>query len=93
MIYELRIYETVPGKLPDLHRRFDTITLKIWEAEPAAGAGLPGTVIGAIEGRPVIACGRDALVLTTLQRTGGRKVSSAEFTRGQPMPAGTRFES
>ena len=31
MIYELRIYETVPGKLPDLHRRFDTITLKIWD--------------------------------------------------------------
>lgn len=31
MIYELRIYETVPGRLPDLHKRFETITLKIWE--------------------------------------------------------------
>ena len=31
MIYELRIYEVVPGKLPDLNRRFETITLKIWE--------------------------------------------------------------
>jgi len=31
VIYELRIYEVVPGKLPDLNRRFETITLKIWE--------------------------------------------------------------
>ena len=31
MIYELRIYECVPGRLPDLNKRFSTITLKIWE--------------------------------------------------------------
>lgn len=31
MIYELRIYETIPGRLPDLHKRFETITLKIFE--------------------------------------------------------------
>ena len=29
MIYELRIYECVPGKLPDLNKRFSTITLKL----------------------------------------------------------------
>ena len=26
MIYELRIYECVPGRLPDLNKRFSTIT-------------------------------------------------------------------
>ena len=31
MIHELRIYRCVPGKLPELNKRFDTITLKIWE--------------------------------------------------------------
>jgi heme-degrading monooxygenase HmoA len=31
MIYELRIYEVVPGRLPDLNRRFETITTKIWD--------------------------------------------------------------
>ena len=30
MIYELRVYHAVPGRLPDLLKRFDTITLKIW---------------------------------------------------------------
>jgi|TARA_B110000263_G_C15272792_1_gene494338 hypothetical protein len=27
MIHELRIYEAIPGKLPELNKRFDTITL------------------------------------------------------------------
>ncbi len=31
MIHELRIYEAVPGRLPDLNKRFQTITLGIWE--------------------------------------------------------------
>ena len=31
MIHELRIYHCTPGRLPDLNRRFETITLKIWE--------------------------------------------------------------
>jgi len=31
LIHELRIYHCTPGRLPDLNRRFETITLKIWE--------------------------------------------------------------
>ena len=31
MIHELRIYHCVPGRLPALLNRFDTITLKLWE--------------------------------------------------------------
>src|ERR1700761_6548886 len=46
MIYELRIYECVPGKLPDLLKRFDTITLKIWERHGIKQAGFWTTVIG-----------------------------------------------
>lgn len=30
MIYEYRRYEAVPGRLPDLLRRFESITLGIW---------------------------------------------------------------
>src|ERR1700742_3476526 len=46
MLYELRIYECVPGKLPDLNKRFDTITLKIWERHGIKQAGFWTTVIG-----------------------------------------------
>ena len=31
MIHELRIYHCAPGRLPALHDRFQTITLKLWE--------------------------------------------------------------
>jgi hypothetical protein len=31
MVYELRVYRCMPGRLPDLIKRFDTVTLKLWE--------------------------------------------------------------
>jgi len=31
MIHELRIYKCAPGRLPDLNKRFETVTLKLWE--------------------------------------------------------------
>jgi len=46
MLYELRIYDCVPGKLPDLLKRFDTITLKIWEKHGIRQAGFWTTLIG-----------------------------------------------
>ena len=46
MIYELRIYECVPGRLPDLNKRFSTITLKIWEKHGIKQAGFWTTIIG-----------------------------------------------
>ncbi|MDE2580153.1 MAG: NIPSNAP family protein [Rhodospirillales bacterium] len=46
MIHELRIYDCVPGKLPDLLKRFDTITLKIWDKHGIRQAGFWTTVIG-----------------------------------------------
>jgi hypothetical protein len=30
MIHELRIYHCVPGRLPNLLKRFETITLELW---------------------------------------------------------------
>jgi methionyl-tRNA formyltransferase len=65
--------------------------LKIWEAEPHGGSGAPGTVIGMEDGRPVVACGRDALVLTLVQKAGGRRILASDFFRGQSLPAGLRF--
>ena len=46
MIYELRIYDCLPGRLPDLLKRFDTITLKLWEKHGIRQAGFWTTVIG-----------------------------------------------
>ena len=38
--------ECVPGKLPDLNKRFSTITLKLWEKHGIKQAGFWTTVIG-----------------------------------------------
>ncbi|PPQ34671.1 NIPSNAP family protein [Rhodopila globiformis] len=46
MIHELRIYECVPGRLPDLNNRFSTITLKLWEKHGIRQAGFWTTLIG-----------------------------------------------
>ncbi len=46
MIYEMRIYRCVPGRLPALLKRFDTITLKLWEKHGIKQAGFFTTVVG-----------------------------------------------
>lgn len=46
MLYELRIYDCCPGRLPALLDRFNTITLGIWERHGIEQAGFWTTVIG-----------------------------------------------
>ncbi len=46
MIYEMRVYRCVPGRLPNLLKRFDTITLKIWERHGIRQAGFWTTLVG-----------------------------------------------
>ncbi len=46
MIYELRVYRCLPGRLPALLKRFETATLKIWERLGIRQAGFWTTVIG-----------------------------------------------
>ena len=46
MIYEMRVYRCVPGRLPALLKRFDTITLKIWEKHGIRQAGFFTTLVG-----------------------------------------------
>lgn len=47
MIHELRIYRCMPGRLPDLNRRFEGVTLKLWEKHGFRPVGFWTTVIGA----------------------------------------------
>ena len=46
MIYELRIYDFLPGRLPALLKRFNEHTLAIWERLGIRPAGFFTTVIG-----------------------------------------------
>jgi len=46
MIYELRVYHCVPGRLPALLKRFETITLGLWAKHGIRQAGFWTVVVG-----------------------------------------------
>jgi len=46
MIYELRVYHAVPGKLQALVKRFETVTVHLFEKHGIHQAGFWTTVIG-----------------------------------------------
>ncbi len=46
MIYELRIYDAVPGKMPALLQRFEKVTLGVWKKHGIKPVGFWTTYIG-----------------------------------------------
>jgi hypothetical protein len=46
MIHELRIYHCMPGRLPALNKRFQAITLKMWQKHGIRQAGFWTVLIG-----------------------------------------------
>ncbi|HTW29114.1 MAG TPA: NIPSNAP family protein [Acetobacteraceae bacterium] len=46
MIYELRVYRAIPGRLPALIARFQNHTLRIWEKHGIRQAGFWTTMVG-----------------------------------------------
>ena len=46
LIHELRIYHCLPGRLPALLKRFETVTLGIWERHGIRQAGFWTVAIG-----------------------------------------------
>jgi methionyl-tRNA formyltransferase len=65
--------------------------VKIWRAHCTEGAGMPGTVLEAGAAGVKVACGKDALMVTELQRAGATRLAAADFLRGFPILAGARF--
>jgi methionyl-tRNA formyltransferase len=64
--------------------------IKVWSAhaEAAAAQGTPGQVL-AVEGSGIrVATGGRVLVLTELQRAGGKRLAAAEFLRGFALAPG-----
>lgn len=46
MIYELRIYHCVPGRLPALNARFEQVTLSFWDKYGIRQVGFWTTLVG-----------------------------------------------
>ena len=46
MIYELRIYDCLPGRMPALLKRFSEHTLRLWDKHGIRQAGFFTTLVG-----------------------------------------------
>jgi methionyl-tRNA formyltransferase len=57
-------------------------------AEETVAPVAPGTIVSADRGGVKIACGQGLLVVTQLQRPGGKMLPAAEFLAGYPLTVG-----
>jgi methionyl-tRNA formyltransferase len=87
----IRAFTPWPGAFTHFAAQPRPFLLKIWEAEPVAGSGLPGEILAADKHGIIVACGTGALRVHILQREGGRRVHAAEFLAGCPLAPGRRF--
>jgi methionyl-tRNA formyltransferase len=87
---QVRAFDPFPGGVATL----EGTAIKIWGALPteARGNAEPGTITGVSPEGVVVACGEGALVLTQLQKPGGKRLPVREFLAGATLAAGQRFQ-
>jgi len=80
-----------PGSTFD-HRAV-TIKVGATQAEEGGPAGVPGQILAADRAGVRVACGQGVLVLTHLQRPGGKMLPAGEFLAGFPLAVGEMLAS
>lgn len=66
-------------------------TLRVWAATIGSGRGGPGDILAASADGIEVATGEGSLILTRLQRPGGKPLPSGAFLQGLPLPPGARL--
>lgn len=88
---KIRAFNPFPGA----HAQYADSTIKIWRAQAIKTGNMdqPGRILSAQPGKGIIvACGKDALELTELQKPGGKRLSAAEFLKGFALNEGHFFK-
>jgi methionyl-tRNA formyltransferase len=87
----VRAFDPFPGAQSTLSGEI----IKLWSAhaQPAAEAGVAGQVLSATADGIRVQTGEGVLVVTELQRPGAKRLSAADFLRGQRLEAGQVFDS
>jgi methionyl-tRNA formyltransferase len=65
--------------------------IKLWHAQVVPGSGVPGTVLAVTDAGIAVACGDSALLLSELQRPGGKRQPARQFLQSTPIRAGEAF--
>jgi methionyl-tRNA formyltransferase len=77
-----------PGAFTFLPNTRERSLVKIWDAEPVAGQGAPGQILGADHSGIAVGCGEGALRILELQREGGKRMLVRDFLLGNRVAAG-----
>ena len=85
---KVRAFDPFPGASTAVRKT----GIKLWRAQVSEAAGAPGTIVEASSGGIVVACGAGALRVLELQRSGGKRLTAAQFLAGFPLAAGERLE-
>ena len=88
LLRRIRAFHPFPGASGSVAGQ----SLKIWGAELSATQGRPGEILQVQPGGILVACGEDALLLTELQKPGGKRLAAAEFIKGYALGASQQFE-
>ena len=85
---QIRAFNPFPAAVARLNGH----NIKVWHAEPRSATAAPGTVIAADRNGIVVACGDGSLLLTELQKAGGKRLPVAQFLAGTPIAPGVIFD-
>ena len=85
---QIRAFNPFPGA----HGTLAGSAVKVWQAVPVEAAGAPGEILAVGKQGVVVACGKDALRITELQKAGGKRLPVGQFLAGNPWQAGARFD-
>lgn len=85
----IRAFNPSPGAYTQIQGNL----LKIWQGKVAKSEpGKPGEIIAIRRDGIIVTCGNGAIILETLQKPGGKKLSAAEFLAGYPLQPGDCFD-
>ena len=82
---KIRAFNPVPAAWVEYQGK----PMKIWRAEVVAQQGRAGEVLSCSSDGLIIACGENALKITELQPSGGKRMDIAAFAAGHTVEAGT----
>lgn len=88
----IRAFNPAPGA----STRWGGELVKVWNARDAGTSvpvAVPGTVLSTSPDGVTVACGTGAVVLTELQRAGGKRLTAAAFLQAEARVEGERFGS
>jgi methionyl-tRNA formyltransferase len=85
----VRTFNPNPGAYSYLQNKL----LKIWKAKAVKGAGKPGEIIAVDREAITVACGSGMLRIDVVQKSGGKKLSVANFLTGNHLQPGENFST